>query len=180
MGWKDSHHTAPWVSLMVGRGVAAVQVLTDSRLRALVRLLDEEEKNVGIVREHLLRAGESALPYLDEAMRSPISLVRDRAQEIAAHLRFDALRDEFVRRSPGWPITRWTSKKGCIWSRSTPTPICVGAYRCGTRSHRRGYSESLSDEMYMEDVIDCINEYLFDREGFRPDNRRFYDPETAI
>src|SRR5690606_37932976 len=37
----------------------------------------------------------------------------------------------------------------------------------------------LRDEMYMEDVVDVINEHLFSREGFRPDNRRFYDPENS-
>src|SRR5690606_38657912 len=37
----------------------------------------------------------------------------------------------------------------------------------------------LRDEMYMEDVVDIINEQLFSVEGFRPDNRRFYDPENS-
>lgn len=164
---------------MVGRGVAAVQVLTDSRLRALVRLLDEEEKNVAIVREHLLRAGESALPYLDEAMRSPISLVRDRAREIAAHLRFDALRDEFVRFAR-LADHEMDLEKGVYLVAQYAYPD-LRWERIGAELDRiaGAIAESLSDEMYMEDVIDCINEYLFDREGFRPDNRRFYDPENS-
>ena len=162
-----------------GMGVSAVQLLTDTRLRALVRLLDEEEKNVAIVREHLLRAGEAALPYLDEAMRSPDALVRHRARQIAARLRFSALREDFVRFA-ALSDREMDLEKGAVLVAQYAYPdLEWGRYAAELDRIAAGIAKVLRDEMYMEDVIDCINEHLFEREGFRPDNRRFYDPENS-
>ena len=61
-----------------------MKVLTDGELRALVRLLDEEEKNLVLIEEHLLAAGPAALPYLNEAAQSPDPVVRGRATSAAA------------------------------------------------------------------------------------------------
>ncbi len=156
-----------------------MQLLTDSRLRALVRLLDEEEKNLAIVREHLLKAGPSALPYLDEAMRSNDKVVRHRARQIVAQLRFENLRADFVRYARLADHEMDLERGAWLVAQFAYPDLAWDAYGRELDRIAANISDSLRDEMYMEDVVDCINEHLFDREGFRADNRRFYDPENS-
>lgn len=156
-----------------------MQLLTDTRLRALVRLLDEEEKNLAIVREHLLKAGASALPYLDQAMRSNDTVIRHRARQIVAQLRFEGLRHDFIRFARLADREMDLEKGAFLVAQFAYPDLEWSSYEDELDRIANGISNSLSDEMYMEDVVDCINEHLFDREGFRPDNRRFYDPENS-
>jgi len=156
-----------------------MRVMTDSKLRALVRLLDEEEKNVVIIREHLLRAGDAAIPYLDEAMRSTDELVRERARQILSRLRFSGLKDDFGRFA-GLADREMDLEKGAFMVAKYAYPdLDWRKYALELDRIADGIAVELGDEMYMEDVIDVINEHLFGREGFRPDNRRFYDPENS-
>lgn len=156
-----------------------VKTLTAGELKALVRLLDEEEKNAALICEHLIAAGEAALPYLNEAMTSAQPIVRDRARQIAEKLRFQSLVGQMERFSA---LADWEMEleEGVfLIARYAYPDLDIDRYR--RELDRMAYTISLSlrDEMYMEDVIDCINEHLFDRQGFRPDNRRFYDPENS-
>ncbi len=158
---------------------ASVRTLTESELKALIRLLDEEEKNAALVQEYLLSAGPAALPYLDEAMESPDPLVRERARAIAVKLRFESLTEAFRRYAA---LADWEmdlEEGAFLIARYGYPKLDTAAYSAELDRMARGISQSLQDEMYMEDVIDVINEYLFDREGFQPDNRRFYDPENS-
>lgn len=156
-----------------------MRLLTDAELRALVRLLDEEGESLAIVREHLLRAGSSALPYLEEAMRASSDLVRQRAREIASRLRYNALREDFARFA-ALPDGKMSLEHGAYLVAQYAYPdLKWDRYAAELDRIAGEIGAALRDEMYMEEVIDCINERLFDREGFRPDNRRFYDPENS-
>jgi len=156
-----------------------MKLLTDSELRALVRLLDEDEKNLAVIREHLLKAGDAAIPYLSEAVRSAVPLVRDRARHILARLRFASLKEDFSRFA-GLADREMDLEKGAYMvARYAYPDLEWRGYALELDRIAQGIGADLCDEMYMEDVIDVINEHLFAREGFRPDNRRFYDPENS-
>ena len=156
-----------------------MKLMTDSRLRALVRLLDEEEKNLAIIREHLIKAGDAAMPYLDEATRSADQLVRERAGQILARIRFAKLKEDFDRYA-GLADREMDLEKGAYMVAKYAYPdLDWRKYALELDRIATGIASELRDEMYMEDVIDVINEHLFSREGFRADSRRFYDPENS-
>lgn len=156
-----------------------MKVVTESRLKALVRLLDEEERFAGIIQEHLLRAGVAALPYLKDACHSSNPVVRERAGYIAHRLRFERLKEEFRRYAA---LSDWEMdlEVGAFLVARYGYPDVEIAY-CSRELDRIAHSIGalLKDEMYMDDVVEIINRTLFDQEGFRPDNRRFYDPENS-
>ena len=156
-----------------------VKVHTESELRALVRLLDEEEKNAAVIKEHLLAAGAAALPYLDEALHSPNPIVRDRAGQVVAKLRFQELVKAFERFAA---LADWEMDLEAgvfLVARYAYPDLDTSAYSSELDRIAAAVARHLRDEMYMEDVVDVINEQLFSVEGFRPDNRRFYDPENS-
>ncbi|MFO7319408.1 MAG: transglutaminase-like domain-containing protein [Limnochordia bacterium] len=156
-----------------------MKVLTDGELRALVRLLDEEEKNLVLIEEHLLAAGPAALPYLNEAAQSPDPVVRGRARQLVAKLRFRELKDAFRRYAAlaDWEMDLETG--AFLVARYGYPDLDPAVYAAELDRIAANIARNLRDEMYMEDVIDVINEHLFAVEGFRPDNRRFYDPENS-
>lgn len=156
-----------------------MKVLSDSELRALVRLLDEEEKNAAVIEGHLLAAGPAALPYLAEAVHSPDPLVRRRAGQLVAKLRFRELQEEFRRYAAlaDWEMDLETGV--FLVARYAYPDLDPSVYTAELDRIAANIARSLRDEMYMEDVVDVLNEHIFSREGFRPDNRRFYDPENS-
>lgn len=156
-----------------------MKLLTDSTLKALVRLLDEEEKHLPVIRANLIKAGESALPYLDEAMESLDPLVRERARQISATLRFSALRESFNRFAELADREMDLEKGICMVAQYAYPDLDWDPYAMELDRIAASIEVDLRDEMYMEDVVDVINEHIFDREGFRPDNRRFYDPQNS-
>lgn len=156
-----------------------MKLLTDSKLRALVRLLDEEEKNVAIIRDHLIKAGTAAIPYLEAALRADDPLVGARAREILSRLRFDGLKGDFDRFA-GLADWEMDLEKGVVMVAQYAYPdLDWSRYARELDRIAEEIGRELRDEMYMEDVIDVINEHLFSIEGFRADNRRFYDPENS-
>lgn len=156
-----------------------VKVLSDSELRALVRLLDEEEKHLPVIEEHLLAAGAAALPYLTEATRSPDPLVRRRAEKLVAKLRFESLKEEFRRYAAlaDWEMDLETGV--FLVARYGYPDLDPAPYVSELDRIAGEIAKNLRDEMYMEDVVDVLNEHLFAVEGFRPENQRFYDPENS-
>lgn len=156
-----------------------MKVLTESELKALVRLLDEEEKHAVIIKEHLIAAGPAALPYLDEALNSPNPVVRRRAGQVVAKLRFQELIKEFERFAAlaDWEMDLETGV--FLIARYAYPDLDTKVYSAELDRISKGIADNLRDEMFMEDVVDVINERLFAIEGFRPDNRRFYDPENS-
>src|SRR5690606_28645246 len=118
-------------------------------------------------------------PYLEEAMRASSDLVRQRAREIASRLRYNALREDFARFA-ALPDGKMSLEHGAYLVAQYAYPdLKWDRYAAELDRIAGEIGAALRDEMYMEEVIDCINERLFDREGFRPDNRRFYDPENS-
>ena len=156
-----------------------MKVLTESELKALVRLLDEEEKNVAVIEGYLLAAGPAALPYLEEATHSPDPLVRGRATQLVAKLRFQKLQEEF-RRFAALADWEMDLEAGAfLVARYGYPDLDPSVYAAELDRIANHIAKHLRDEMYMEDVVDVLNEHLFSTEGFRPDNRRFYDPENS-
>lgn len=156
-----------------------VRALTESELKALVRLLDEEERFAVVIEERLLRAGTAALPYLDEALRSPNPLVRERAEHLVARVRFQQLTEAFSRFAALDDREMDLEAGVFLVARYAYPDLDVAWYSQELDRIAAAIDGELHDEMYVEDVIDCINERLFSIEGFRADNRRFYDPENS-
>lgn len=79
------------------RGLAGMKVLTDRELEALVTLLgDEDRRTARIAREHLIGAGERALPFLAEGARAGDPLIRGRARLLLEELRQADLESRFA------------------------------------------------------------------------------------
>lgn len=73
-----------------------MKVLTDRELEALVTLLgDEDRRTARIAREHLIGAGDRALPFLVEGARAGDPLVRGRSRLLLEELRQTDLETRF-------------------------------------------------------------------------------------
>lgn len=153
--------------------------LTASEIKALVRLLDEEEKNAELIQRHLFRAGSVALPYLKEAMRSDNPVVKERASRLVQRLQYAELEDQ-VRQFASLADWEMDIETGAwLVARYGYPDLDPSPYTKELDRIANDIGALLDDEMYMIDVVDHINHILFEVEGFRPDNRRFYDPENS-
>jgi len=157
----------------------AVRSLTQSELKALVRLLDEEERFAALIEERLLEAGEAALPYLHEALHSPNPLVRTRAGQLVARLRFQQLEEELARFASLDDREMDLETGVFLVARYGYPDLDTTWYSQELDRIAGAISRELHDGMYMEDIIDCINERLFSIEGFQADHQRYYDPENS-
>jgi regulator of sirC expression with transglutaminase-like and TPR domain len=70
--------------------------LTESEMRSLVTLLDDEdEASVSLIRSEILKVGEPMLPFLDEYRASCATGVAGLVESIKLDLRFQRLKDAF-------------------------------------------------------------------------------------
>ena len=68
-----------------------------SELKALVRLLDEEETYAALIEERLLEAGRGRPSLLKRGVALARPVVRTRAEHLVARLRFQQLEEELTR-----------------------------------------------------------------------------------
>lgn len=169
-----------WVEMITPGSIAGPTQLSESRKRALLALLGDEDPVVfEAVRSQLLLHGQEVVEWLEPHVLSPDPLLRRRAKEIIAH---------FSRQTADIQFLQFCLKQGedldletGAWLLATTQfpEICVDGYRAVLDD----FTAELRDRRIVtgdaEEVLEGINDHLFGTLNFRGNEENYYDPDNS-
>jgi regulator of sirC expression with transglutaminase-like and TPR domain len=154
--------------------------LTDGEIKALIVLLgDDDIKTAAIARKTLLEARHQARPFLEASRQAADPHVRTRVYGILETLRLDELGERF-RSFAALPSAWLDLEEGAFL-------IAESAYPNINRAYYRAMLDDMAETLRTRltpmprgrEVIDRINQYLFDELGFRGNEENYYDPDNC-
>ncbi|MEK7859696.1 MAG: transglutaminase-like domain-containing protein [Elusimicrobiota bacterium] len=155
----------------------AVKTLSETELRSLVDLLDDEDPlSFDLVRRQILDIGEPVLPFLEEMRAKSQPEVAAKVDAMTRALRFQNLKDAFLRLS----VSRDPDlEKGALLITRFGYPgIDPAVY---TRWLDK-VATQVQDEAASSDpavIFQHLNSHLFKAMGFSGNETRYYDPENS-
>lgn len=160
---------------------AEAKRLTPAQQGALVRLLDDEDPAVeAVVRERILQCGGEALTWLVEFEFDPNPTIRRRVSGLLKSLRRQRADNEFLALclSQGEDF----DLEGAVWSLATTCypDISVEGYRAMLDTYALELGDRLpASGASADEVLGCLNDYLFSQQGFSGNEIDYYDPENS-
>jgi regulator of sirC expression with transglutaminase-like and TPR domain len=157
-----------------------VPPLTERQREALISLLSDEDPAVyQTVRERLLAFGPVAGEWLRRHTLSGDPVLRRRACEISQHLARQTADQRFLqfcqKRSEDLDL-----EDGAWLMAQTQYPdFNIEAYRALLDSYAFELRARTDPVSHPEANLLAINQYLFQRLGFRGNERRYYDPDNS-
>lgn len=154
--------------------------LTDNEIKALIVLLgDDDIKTASIARKTLLEARQQARPFLEASRQADDPHVRTRVYGILETVRLDELGERF-RSFAALPSAWLDLEEGALL-------IAESAYPNINRNHYRTMLDEMAETLRERlepmprgrDLIDRVNQYLFEDLGFRGNEENYYDPDNC-
>lgn len=154
--------------------------LTDNEIKALIVLLgDDDIKTASIARKTLLEARQQARPFLEASRQADDPHVRTRVYGILETVRLDELGERF-RSFAALPSAWLDLEEGALL-------IAESAYPNINRNHYRMMLDEMAETLRERldpmprgrDLIDRVNQYLFEDLGFRGNEENYYDPDNC-
>lgn len=153
----------------------------DPTKAALLKLLTDDDSQIyHTVRNKIISFGPQAILWLRPATLSSDAVLRRRAMEISQHLARQGADNQFLAfcLSQGEELD---VEEGAFLLAQTQYPdINILAYQALFDSYAADLRESIGGETAFEPVIASINEYLFEKLGFRGNEESYYDPENSF
>ncbi len=161
-------------------GAIAQEELSDNRKAALVKLLADEDPVIyQSVRQKILSIGPSAAEWLRPHTLSREPALRRRSQELV--LKFDRQTADNI--FLGFCLKHGEEldiEQGVWLLAQTQYPdINVEAYRALLDSYAADLAERLEMIDLPKDILETINQYLFEELGFAGNEEDYYDPENS-
>lgn len=136
---------------------------TESEFRALVVLLGDDQEHVAsVARDALALAREAALPYLEDAARSPDPVLRGRARLLLEELKRGAIEEEW-RRFAELPDSELDLETGCLLLSRLGGETAMEA----TSGFLDAIAGMVRSHMASVGGMQAIGEVLFENLGFR-------------
>lgn len=154
--------------------------VSDSALKALVSLLDDENQKVArIVRERILEAGPDAKPYLAVALESQVEPVRTRARSILEEIAMDEAEraiEEFSRA----PIDAEGLERGAfLISRIGYPDLDRDRYGRLLDDMAATLRERLAGQRSGHQILRAFAQTLFDEFRFSGNSLDYYDADNS-
>ncbi len=154
-----------------------MKVLTQTELKSLVQLLDEEDPNsLDLVRRRLLSAGDAALPYLEEVKTAAAGDLAHRADAVSMEIRFKKLRREFAALSV--PQEPDLEKGALLLARFAYPGLDPKGYTAWMDKVSMKIQDELPSDADAGMTFQRLNSHLFQGMGFSGNARHYDDPDN--
>lgn len=154
--------------------------MTENELKALVSLLDDDDKQVAAhVEEKILSLGKDAIPFLEKEWESNLSpAVQSRIEELIHTLQYDLLKERLK-----------------AWYESKDQDLLTGMWIIATYQYPEIELEKLKHELeqiyyetwlefrpdlYAFDQIKVINSVIFNKLKFGANTKNFHSPGNSM
>lgn len=154
--------------------------MTESELKALVSLLDDEDKQISAhVEERILSLGKEAIPFLEKEWESNLSpMVQGRIEELIHTLQYDLLKERLKN-----------------WYNSEDHDLLTGMWMIATYQYPEIELDKLKQELeqiyyetwlefrpdlYAFDQVKVINGVIFNKLKFGANTKNFHSPGNSM
>ncbi len=154
--------------------------MTESELKALVSLLDDEDKQISAhVEEKILSLGKEAIPFLEKEWESNLSpMVQGRIEELIHTLQYDLLKERLKN-----------------WYNSEDHDLLTGMWMIATYQYPEIELDKLKQELeqiyyetwlefrpdlYAFDQVKVINGVIFTKLKFGANTKNFHSPGNSM
>lgn len=154
-------------------------LINESQIRALIRLLsDEDERIVKTISVRLMDFGDSAVPLLQEAEIEQPDMA-DRIATILEEIRGSRLEeelDELVGR-PGHEVNLETGT--FLLARYAYPSLDVALYERQLDHMARELRGQIGSRVSGEETVKALNRYVFTEQGFKGNTKNYYELENS-
>ena len=153
--------------------------ISESQIKALVRLLsDENDRVVKTISNRLIEIGDSAVPFLQEAEIEQPEMAR-RIEAVLDEIRGARLEEEFrdLASSPDDPID--LEKGELLIARYAYPTLDVAAYAQRLDDMAREMRDRIGQRVSGEEAVKTLSRYLFTEQGFRGNNKNYYEADNS-
>ena len=151
----------------------------DSQIRALIRLLgDEDDRIVRTIIGRLIDYGDSAVPLLQEAeMEQPdmANRIATILEEIRGSRLEDELRDLVTRPDEGLDL----ESGAFLLARYAYPSLDAGRYSQQLDEMGRELRGQIGSRVSGEETVKALNRYLFTEQGFKGNTKNYYELENS-
>ena len=154
-------------------------VVNESQIRALIRLLaDEDQRIVKTISDKLIEFGSSAVPLLQEAEIEQPEMA-NRIVGILDEIRGGRLEDE-LRLLVAQPEEQIDLEAGAfLIARYAYPTLDVSYYTQHLDEMAREVRERIGSRVSGEETVKALNRYLFTEQGFRGNTKNYYEVENS-
>jgi regulator of sirC expression with transglutaminase-like and TPR domain len=152
---------------------------SENQIKALVRLLsDENDRVVKTISNRLIEIGDSAVPFLQEAEIEQPEMAR-RIEAVLDEIRGARLEEEFrdLVSSPDDPID--LEKGELLIARYAYPTLDVAAYSQQLDDMAREMRDRIGQRVSGEEAVKTLSRYLFTEQGFRGNNKNYYEADNS-
>jgi regulator of sirC expression with transglutaminase-like and TPR domain len=154
-------------------------VVNESQIRALIRLLgDEDEKIVKTISGKLVDIGTTAVPLLQEAEIEQPEMA-ERIASVLEEIRGGRLEDELVQLS-ALPDGQMDLERGTfLIARYAYPSLDVPSYRRQLDDMAQEVRDRIGPRASSEETVKTLNRYLFTEQGFKGNTKNYYELENS-
>jgi len=153
--------------------------ISENQIKALVRLLsDENDRVVKTISDRLIEIGDSAVPFLQEAEIEQPEMAR-RIEAVLDEIRGARLEEEFrdLVSGPDDPID--LEKGELLIARYAYPTLDVAAYSQRLDDMAREMRDRIGQRVSGEEAVKTLSRYLFTEQGFRGNNKNYYEADNS-
>lgn len=156
-----------------------MMTIPESQIRALIRLLsDEDDRIVQTISGKLIDIGPSAVPLLQEAEIEQPEM-GDRIVSILEEIRGGKLEDELVEQASR-PDDAMSLETGAfIVARYAYPALDVSRYREQLDTMAREVRDRIGPRASGEETVNALNRYIFTEQGFKGNTKNYYEFENS-
>lgn len=154
-------------------------VIPESQIRALIRLLsDENDRIVETISDKLIDIGSSAVPLLQQAEIEQPEMA-DRIAAILEEIRGGKLEDE-LRAMALLPDEEMSLEDGAfLIARYAYPTLDVAAYRQQLDTMAKEIRARIVERASGEETVTALNRYVFTEQGFKGNTKNYYEVENS-
>jgi len=154
-------------------------VIPESQIRALIRLLaDEDEKIVQTISDKLIDIGPSAVPFLQEAEIEQPEMA-ERLASVLEEIRGGKLEDELVHLL-ALPDEQVDLEQGAfLIARYAYPSLDVSVYTRLLDEMAQEVRDRIGPRASGEETVKTLNRYLFTEQGFKGNTKNYYEVENS-
>jgi regulator of sirC expression with transglutaminase-like and TPR domain len=154
--------------------------MTENELKALVSLLDDEDKQITAhVEEKILSLGTEAIPFLEKEWESNLSpMVQSRIEELIHTLQYDLVKE----RLKNWYESKDQDLLTGMWITATYQYPDIELEKLKQELEQIYYETWLEfrPDLYAFDQIKVINSVIFNKLKFGANTKNFHSPGNSM
>jgi len=154
-------------------------LVSESQIRALIRLLaDEDEKIVRTISDKLIDIGPTAVPLLQEAEIEQPEMA-ERIASVLEEIRGGKLEDELIHLA-SQPDDRMDLEQGAfLVARYAYPTLDVAIYQRQLDEMAQEVQDRIGPRASGEETVKTLNRYLFTEQGFKGNTKNYYEVENS-